>query len=191
MAEVSGYTLKELFAPAGQSRLPELEQRVKARLTGESSAETSPLTTLGIDVALIGISKVELPESATKQVFNRMIANRDKIAAATSSEGNSEASTIAARTARDAETIRNFAESIAADLIRQGEVEAAVYAKAQEKNPQLATFLRSIEVLERGFADKVTLILDTTTPGMEFFDPKWINALMGEGDAAGAGRGSQ
>lgn len=121
----------------------------------------------GINVRLVGIKQLGVSEKVTKDVFDRMRADRNRKTEAIKAEGNAEATRI--RT--DAESKRTELLAVAdaqAKAIRgQGDAEAAKYYKLLEADPELAMFLRDLEALKIILNKKSTVVLGADTEPFE------------------------
>ena len=96
MSEVSTVRMDEILsATPGGSRIAQLEERMLASLRKTLEAQ-------GIHAESVGIDSIELPESVTQAVFDRMKATQEKRAKELISEGESQASTIKSGAESDA-----------------------------------------------------------------------------------------
>jgi len=181
LGETSKYRMDDLFVErVGGSRLPELEQDVLRLMSGESDAGES-LDAYGIEVTLVGIDRIVLPEQTTETVMNRMAANRDRLASQYTSEGQAIARTIQASAQADAQRIRAFAESRAKEIIARGEQEAAQFLRQQQTHPELAVFIQNLEMMRDVLAKRVTLVLSVKDFGLNLFSPAALRDI-GEGE---------
>ncbi len=172
MAEASRYRMGELFANSGQpSRLPDLERSVLERLQRSDAGEDGRLSDYGIDIGMVGIRRIVLPEETTKDVYERMKATRDKLAAEARAQGEAIASTITNEAESQAERILAFARRLAAEIRNRGDIEAARWLEQLDEAPELAVFLQNVELLKQGFGKQVTLVVPTNFPGMQLLDP--------------------
>jgi len=208
LSETSRYKMAELFDPTvGGSKLGELEASVLSLTNGGGGDETQrgssgPLSEYGIEVTMVGVDRVVLPEVTTQEVMNRMSVNRVRLAQEYTSEGAALAQTIVASANADAQRIRAFSESRAQEIIAQGETEAAKYLAMQDSHPELAVFLQQLALMREVYARKVTLVLSTNTFGLQYFNPAVAQYLRrgefapqavptDEGDASAAVDGEQ
>lgn len=127
----------------------------------------------GMEVQFLGIKKLGLPESVTQQVFDRMTAERKKIASQTEEEGNEEASKIRSAANAKASEMLAAAEAQAKRIRSEGEAAAAEALPVFQKNPDLAIFLLGLEALEKSLKERSILILDQRTPPFDLL----INGL--------------
>ncbi|MHC4976611.1 MAG: SPFH domain-containing protein [Planctomycetota bacterium] len=195
LSEVSSYELADLFTTSGDSSLPELEAAILARLQGAGGAEASfRLSDYGIQPLLVGIHRVVLPEETTKQVFERMKATRERLAAEARSRGQSIAQTITAESESAARRIKSFADRRAESIRVQGDREAQQWYAQLNEAPELAVFLQQMDFLRSFYAKRTTLVLPTSNPGMSIFDPNAVEAIseeLGEANSVSAAGDSQ
>jgi membrane protease subunit HflC len=181
MSHVSSFRLEDLFtADVQRSRLGALEERLLAAVTAGSD-EGGGIASDGLQVSIVGISSIELPESVTERVFERMRAERAQLVRTLESDAESRARSIRARATSDAEKIRSFANSLAAEIEAKGELESADYLHQMAANTDLAVFLANLEFLRTAYAKRATLVLSTATPGFMLMNPDlWQAASASE-----------
>lgn len=138
----------------------EIEQRVQAELSTND---------YGIHLEFLGFKKIELPESVTQTVFDRMKNERQKLISRTENEGKAEAQIIEAAADRQAaETIAN-ADAAATRIRGEGEAAAAKVLPVFQQNPALANYLLRIDALKQSLNQRTTLIFDDRTPPFDLF----------------------
>jgi modulator of FtsH protease HflC len=123
----------------------------------------------GIELEFLGFKKIELPESVTQSVFERMKGERQKLINAQQYEGQKEANiirSVADRTA--AETIAN-ANATALHIQGEGDAEAAKVLPIFQEDPELANYLLRLDALRQSLNQQTTLILDERTPPFDLF----------------------
>ncbi len=115
----------------------------------------------GVEIKTVGIKQLKVSEEVTKDIFERMRAERNRRTEATVAQGNAEAVRI--RTDADSKKTELLAAAEArAKAIRgEGDAEAAKYYKMLEADPELAMFLRDIEALKKILQERSTVILST------------------------------
>lgn len=124
--------------------------------------------TLGIEIVDVRIKRIDLPEEVSESVYNRMRAERARVATKLRSQGFEASEAIKANANRERQVILAEAERDAQRLRGEGDARAAeVYAQAYGRDPEFYGFHRSLEAYRRAFAagDGV-LVLD---PDSEFF----------------------
>lgn len=127
----------------------------------------------GIDVVDVDVRKLYLPEQNKQSVFERMKAERGRMAAQYRSEGERDAQALIAQA--DAERTRLMAEAYEqAQRIRaEGEAQAIrVYAEAFGQAPDFYKFLRTLEAYRKFLDGTTTLFLpaDAEIFGLLQFD---------------------
>ena len=171
MAEVGRFSMEDLFpAAGGASKLPELEAAILDRVRASQGDDGG----YGIEIARVGIDSIQLPESATREVFERMKSTKAKLAAEAESRGESRAVAIRGEAESDAQMILSFVRPRVAEIRALGEQEAAKWMKSLSEEPRLAEYLEQIEFMKRGFGRKVTLILPSSMLGLQLFSAEGV-----------------
>lgn len=184
LSEVGQYRMSELFAK-DDSAIPELERSIRDALRSSGSADGSgSLEDKGIEVLYVGVSKVLLPQSTTQSVFERMQASRTARVSALEARGRSEAGAIIAKAEADAERIRQFALARAAEIKSRGDQEAQPWIAMLNENPELAVFLRNMDLMKEVMAQKITLIMQDDAPGLGVISPN-SGSSLGRGEIPG------
>lgn len=113
----------------------------------------------GIEIKALGIKRLKVSEDVSKDVFERMRAERNRRTVATIAEGQA----IAMKIETDAKSMETVLLAVAearAQAIRgAGDAEAAKYYKLLEEDPKLAMFLRDIETLKKVLEKRSTIVL--------------------------------
>lgn len=117
----------------------------------------------GIEIKTIGIKQLNVSEDVSKDVFDRMRAERNRKTEATIAQGNAEATKI--RTDADSKKTELLAAAEArAKAIRgQGDAEAAEYYKMLDEDPEFAMFLRNIEAIKKILEKRSTVVFSADT----------------------------
>jgi membrane protease subunit HflC len=166
MSEVSRFRLGELFASeAGASKLGELERNILGRVNGTVDG-------YGVEVMAVGINSITLPQDTTREIFQRMSESRKRLAAKAESEGTALATAIRSEAEAAAKRIREFARFRADQIRNRGDVEAAPFLTALNEEPDLAVFLKQLEVMREGMGRRSTIVLPTNMNGLEMFTPE-------------------
>lgn len=181
MGEISRYRFDELLSTSHEgSKLEECEKKLLDYLTGTTGAESLP-EKYGIEPVAVGIIGMELPEENTSVVFETMKTNRAAIANDAISQGNAIAETIRSTAKQDARTIVEFAQSRASAIRAEGIAEAAKYQEQLQKHPELAVFIRNMELMKETLGNnRVTIMLPVGPrgwPGFELFQPSFMDQL--------------
>jgi len=149
---------------AKQLKFDEIEAQIQQAVQADLSTNN-----YGISLEFLGLKKIELPESVTQSVFERMKADRQLLINKEQYEGEKEATIIRADADRQAaETIAN-AQAAAIRIRGEAEAAAAPTLRIFEKDPDLYIFLLRIEALKASMNQKTTLIFDDRTPPFDLF----------------------
>jgi membrane protease subunit HflC len=125
----------------------------------------------GIQVIDVRIKRGDLPEENEKAVFERMRAERLRIANQYRSEGEEEATKIRAQTDKEKVIILAQAYKAAQEIKGEGDAEAAgIYADAFNRDPAFYEFVRTLEAYENSIDEGTTIVL---SPDAEFFEYFW------------------
>lgn len=144
---------------AGAWKWPELVGRIAHRCHQRASAD------YGIDIVDFQITRFIFPNQNRNAVFDRMRAERERIATRYRSEGEEEAAKIrsAART-RQTE-ILSQAEEEARRVRGTADAEATrIYGEAYSRDPEFYDFLRTLESYGKTFNPDTVLILSADSP---------------------------
>jgi modulator of FtsH protease HflC len=136
---------------------------IEKEILGVVQAQVSAFN-YGLKIDFLGIKKLGLPENVTASVFERMQAERKRLADKSQFEGEAEAQTIRADADRKAAVVLADAGAQATAIRGKGEAEAAKSLAVFQQNPELANFIFSLSALEDSLKEKSTLIFDQHTP---------------------------
>ena len=123
---------------------------------------------IGIQVVDVRLKRVDYSEDISKSVYDRMIAERKRIANQLRSEGSAASEKIRADADKQREVIIAEAFRDAQKMKGEGDAKAAeIYSSAYGKNPEFYAFYRSQEAYKNSFKSKSdVMVLD---PSSEFF----------------------
>jgi membrane protease subunit HflC len=123
---------------------------------------------VGIQVVDVRLKRVDYSEDISRSVYDRMIAERKRIANQLRSEGAAASEKIRADADRQREVIIAEAYRDAQKTKGEGDAKAAeIYANAYGKNPEFYAFYRSQEAYKNSFKNKSdVMVLD---PDSDFF----------------------
>ncbi|MEN6334592.1 MAG: protease modulator HflC [Phycisphaerales bacterium] len=155
------------FVNSDPSRIQfdKIQEEMLADLKGPALAE------YGIEIKTLGIKQLKVSEDVTKQVFERMKAERQGRTDAITSEGIAIATQIRADANKKKDVLLDAAEGRAKEIRGQGDADAARYYAMLEKDAKLAMFLRNLDAIKETLKDRATIVIPT---GAEPF-----NLLMG------------
>jgi membrane protease subunit HflC len=121
------------------------------------------LSDYGIEIKALGIRQLKISEDVSKDVFERMRAERNRRTEATIAEGNAAARKIITDANSMQMELLAAAEARAKAIRAQGDAEAAQYYKLLEQDPQLAIFLRDIDALKKILEQRSTIVISAET----------------------------
>lgn len=141
-------------------------QEVIAAVLETARARTSDL---GIELIDFQIKRINYVEEVRRDVFLRMIAERNRIAERYRSEGEGEAARIRGEKERDLARIQSEAYRTAQELQGAADAEATrTYAEAYNRDASFYAFMKSLETLEETADSNSTLILSTDADLLEY-----------------------
>ncbi len=171
----------------GKMKLPEVEQDilklVQQRLHSDAGRSTSGEGKSGIDygieVVMVGVKSLGLPESVTEVVLDSMKEERGTKVQEYEASGKARATAIVERARTAAEQIAAFAKRKAQEIRAEGDAAAAQYYSEFQENEGLAHFLRSLEGLKEELRNHTVIILDgTQLPGLKFLrEPPTVESV--------------
>ncbi|RMG90525.1 MAG: protease modulator HflC [Zetaproteobacteria bacterium] len=160
--EVLGqHTLHEIVSGGENANLrAELMLKIRDRAEQDVAA-------FGIHIEDVRIKRADLPPENSDAVYQRMKAERQRIAKEYRSEGEEAAKEIRAQAEKERKIILANAYRDAQIIRGQADAEAtAIYASAHKLDPEFYAFLRSLNAYRASLVDQTRLII---TPGSEFF----------------------
>jgi modulator of FtsH protease HflC len=132
---------------------------------------------LGLEIQFLGIKRLQLPESVTQSVFERMTSERKVLADRSQYEGEAEAQRIRSDAERKAAEVLANAEGQATEIKGKGEAQAAKSLAVFQQNPELASFIFRLTALEGALKEHSILIFDQHTPPFDLFRGVSTNLL--------------
>ncbi|TXH05044.1 MAG: protease modulator HflC [Nevskiaceae bacterium] len=123
---------------------------------------------LGIEIVDVRVKRIDLPKEVSESVYERMRAERTRVASDLRARGAEEAEKLRAEADRNAETTMADAYRDAEKIRGQGDARAAeIYAKAYGEDPEFYSFYRSLNVYRDAFSTKQDVLV--MEPKGEFF----------------------
>jgi membrane protease subunit HflC len=146
----------------GKRRLSEVVSGQREELMAELTAELNAAVrkSLGIQVIDVRVKKIDLPPEVSDAVYNRMSAEREKLAREYRSRGKEEAEKIRADADRQV-TILEAEAYRDAELARgEGDAQAtAIYATAYDQDREFYAFTRSLRAYEQSFSNSGDILV--------------------------------
>ncbi|WP_372659714.1 protease modulator HflC [Hydrogenophaga sp.] len=159
--EVNKRTVNELLSTRREELMEDVKRQVLAAVRGVEKP-------WGMDVVDVRITRVDYVADITKSVYDRMEAERKRVANELRSTGFAEGEKIRADADRQREVIVANAVRDAQKVKGDGDGKAAaIYAQAFGRDPAFAQFYRSLEAYKSSFSSKSdVLVID---PSSDFF----------------------
>jgi membrane protease subunit HflC len=162
----------------------DLEERLGrehlSRLMVTRAQELMP--NLGIELIDVRIKRINYVREVEEKVYERMISERQRIAARFRSEGDGASARIRGDMERELDLIQSDAYRQAQEIIGQGDAEAAgIYAGAYGGDAEFYSFLQTLETYKSTLQGNASLLLTT--------DSDFYRYLKGDGarqDGSGA-----
>jgi membrane protease subunit HflC len=154
--ELANRSMGDMVGSERQSMMQNVTERVRAKVRE-----------FGIEVVDVQIMRLDLPKEVQRSVFDRMVAERERLAKGYRAQGQEESDKITASTDKEQEIILAEANRRAEQLRGEGDAHAAkTYAEAYGKDPEFYAFLRNLETYEKSVDEHATVVMST---GSELF----------------------
>ena len=155
---VGQYSFSEFVnSDKSQIKIDRIEQKMLSDL------QLAVRDNYGIEVKALGIKQLKISEEVSKDVFERMRAERNHRTETTVSEGQAEAAKIKTDADSKKAELLATAQARATAIRGQGDAEAAQYYKLLEADPEFAIFLRNIEALKEILKERSTIVFSADT----------------------------
>jgi modulator of FtsH protease HflC len=169
-ARLDDIIYSELREALGQHELEEIVSTNRSELMDMiTSASDSTARDYGIEVIDVRIKRADLPEQNERSVYERMRAERKRIANRYRSEGEEEALKIRAVT--DSLKVVIMAEAYKNSQITRGDADAKaieIYANAFNQDPEFFEFIRTLEAYKSIIDSNTVLVLPPDTELLKF-----------------------
>lgn len=143
------------------SRRGPLMRAIVADLNREAAAE------LGVSIIDVRIRQADLPPQTQQRVFERMRTEREQVAAGIRARGEEQSSRIRAEADREVTVVQATAREQGEAIRGRGDAERArIFARAYGRNPEFASFYRSLIAYERAIKSGTPVVIP---PDSDFF----------------------
>lgn len=123
----------------------------------------------GVEIKDVQIKRVNYVEEVQKKVFERMIAERQRIASKYRSEGDGKSAEIRGQKERELKRIQSEAYRTAQEIMGKADAEATrIYARAYNLDPELYQFLKTLETYRTSLAKDTWLLLSTDSEFLKY-----------------------
>jgi membrane protease subunit HflC len=147
---------------ADKMRLGAIIDQVEQRVRDTASRE------YGVNLVSLRVERLAFPQQNEASVFQRMRAERQRIAKQFRSEGEEQSLKIRAEADRERARILAEADRKASEIRGQAEAEAArIYAEALAADPEFYRFVRTLEAYDKIIDKDTTVILPADSPLMK------------------------
>lgn len=133
---------------------------------GDSAAQ------YGMEILSIETKRLDLPDDNKEAVYERMISERETIAAEYAAQGESQAQMIINETDRTVQIGISDAEAEAATIVAEGEAEYMRILAEGYNSPEKQEFygfIRALEAAQNSMTGDATLIIDADSPLAQIF----------------------
>ena len=135
---------------------------------------------LGLSILDVRVTRIDLPPEVSNSVFDRMRAERARVASELRSRGSAEAIAIRARAEKEKAVMLAEAKRDAERTRGQGDAKAAeIYAETFNQDPEFYSLYRSLNAYRNTFSSSSDLLV--IQPDSEFF--RYFNDPRGASDA--------
>lgn len=158
----------------GLRTIKQLISEDRSELRQTLLAKLAPVAAkFGIELIDIRIKRIDLPQEVSSSVYQRMRAERERVAREFRSQGAESAELISAEADKQKQVLLANAQRDAENIRGRGDAQSAdIYAKSFGKNPEFFAFYRSLQAYQTAFEKTDdTLVLK---PDSDFF--KYFNS---------------
>lgn len=161
----------------GKLTIQEAVSGERAKILGPLEVDANKAAKeLGIQVVDVRLKRIDLPAEVASSVYQRMEAERARVAADFRARGKEAGERIRANADRERTVILANAYRQSQILRGEGDAKAAeIYAKAYDKDPSFYAFYRSLEAYRQSFSGKNDVLV--LEPGSQFF--RYFNNAQG------------
>lgn len=145
-----------------QEGMPEVElgRRKLAQMVQEKASEAMP--DYGIKLVDVQFQRVIYTQSVKKKVFDRMVAERNRIAERYRSEGQGKQAEILGKKERELKEIRSEAYRKAERIKGEADAKAtAIYADSHSRDPELYQLMKRLDSYRNAVDENTTLLMST------------------------------
>ncbi len=141
---------------------------------------------LGIEVVDVRVKKIDLPPEVSESVYERMRAERERVARDLRAKGSEAAERIRADADRQRTVILADAYKMAEELRGEGDGKATeIYANAYNQNRDFYSFYRSLNAYRTSFGEGGDmLVLQPDSDFFRYFNQPLGSQVAGKGQAA-------
>ena len=138
-----------------------------AQIILEKSSQITP--EFGVELKDVRIKRVNYVTEVQKKVFDRMIAERQRIASKYRSEGDGKSAEIRGQKERELKRIQSEAYRRAQEIMGGADAEATrIYARAYNLDPEFYSFTKTLDTYRATIDTGTTLLLTTESDYLKY-----------------------
>jgi membrane protease subunit HflC len=123
----------------------------------------------GVEVKDVQIKRVSYVDDVQRKVFERMIAERQRIASKYRSEGDGRSAEIRGQKERELKRITSEAYRKAQEIMGKADAEATtIYARAYNADPEFYQFMKTLETYRATLTKQTWLVLSTDSEFLKY-----------------------
>jgi membrane protease subunit HflC len=158
--------LEGIGASEAMARIATGREKIAQRIL-ERAAKITP--SFGVELVDVRFKRINYTESVQQSVFQRMIAERKRIAERSRSEGQGRAAEIRGQKERDVLAASSVGYKSAQELKGKADARAtSIYARAYGRDPGFYAFWKSMETLQTALGEEATVILSTDSDLLKY-----------------------
>ena len=138
-----------------------------AQIILEKSSEITP--EFGVELKDVRIKRINYVEEVQRKVFDRMIAERQRIAAKYRSEGDGKSAEIRGEKEKELKRIQSGAYRTAQEIMGKADAEATrIYALAYNRDPEFYQFMKTLDTYRASLDKETWLLLSTESEFLKY-----------------------
>jgi modulator of FtsH protease HflC len=123
----------------------------------------------GVELKDVQIKRVNYVDDVQRKVFERMIAERQRIASKYRSEGDGKSAEIRGQKERELKRIASEAYRISQEIMGKADAEATgIYARAYNADPEFYQFMKTLETYRTTLTKQTWLVLSTDSEFLKY-----------------------
>ena len=138
-----------------------------AQIILENASKITPQ--FGVDLRDVRVKRINYVDEVQQKVFDRMIAERKRIASKYRSEGDGKSAEIRGQKEKELKRIQSEAYRTAQEIKGKADAEATrIYAQAYSLDPEFYQFLKTLETYRTSLDSETWLVLSTDSEFLKF-----------------------
>jgi membrane protease subunit HflC len=138
-----------------------------AQIILEAASKITPQ--FGVELRDVRIKRINYVDEVQQKVFDRMIAERKRIASKYRSEGDGKSAEIRGQKEKELKRIQSEAYRKAQEIKGKADAEATgIYAQAYSRDPEFYQFLKTLETYRTSLDSETWLLLSTDNEFLKF-----------------------